>query len=86
MYMDPSQGPKNVNCTRHKVPKLYMDPSQGPKNVNGPVTRSQKCKLDPSQGSTHLSGPALSKGMWVEFRSRPFRGRADRRKGLGGAS
>ena len=74
MYMDPSQGPKNVNCTRHKVPKMYMDPSQGPKNAIRPVTRSQKF-ISASSSSSSSSGSFLllrlpqSKGQLFRARS-----------------
>ena len=73
MYMDPSQGPKNVNCTRHKVPKMYMDPSHGPKNAIRPVTRSQKIisasSSSSSSGSFQLLRLPQSKGQLFWARS-----------------
>jgi hypothetical protein len=35
--MDPSQGPKNVNWTRHKVPHMYMDSSRHGSFGAGPM-------------------------------------------------
>ena len=67
--MDPSQGPKNVNWTRRKVPHMYMDPSQGPKNVNCTRHKVPKMYMDPSQGPKNAIRPVTRSQKFISASS-----------------